>query len=79
MSQALGVSNTLKLGSLGPYATPFASLHSALAKRLKDPRLVQLFARYATYCGSSPYQCPATLMMVAQVEMDGVWQIEGGM
>jgi 1-hydroxycarotenoid 3,4-desaturase len=79
ITQSLGLSGVLKLGSLGPYATPFASLHAALAKRLHDPRLVQLFARYATYCGSSPYQSPATLMMVAQVEREGVWQIEGGM
>jgi 1-hydroxycarotenoid 3,4-desaturase len=79
MAQALGLQGVLKLGSLGPYATPFASLHAALARRLHDPRLVQLFSRYATYCGSSPYLSPATLMMVAQVEMDGVWQIEGGM
>jgi 1-hydroxycarotenoid 3,4-desaturase len=38
-----------------------------------------LFGRYATYCGSSPYLAPATLMLVAHVEQQGVWVIEGGM
>jgi len=38
-----------------------------------------LFGRYATYCGSSPWEAPATLMLVAQVELDGVWSVDGGM
>ena len=44
-----------------------------------DLRLRQLFGRYATYCGSSPYAAPATLMLVAHVEQHGVWLVEGGM
>ena len=58
---------------------PFASLWSTLGGMFADPRLRQLFGRYATYCGSSPYLAPATLMLVAHVEMDGVWLVEGGM
>jgi 1-hydroxycarotenoid 3,4-desaturase len=54
-------------------------LWSALSKRFTDPRLQQLFGRYATYCGASPWQAPATLMLIAQVEMDGVWAVRGGM
>ncbi len=50
-----------------------------LGKYFRDPRLRQLFGRYATYCGSSPFLAPATLMLVAHVEMDGVWRVEGGM
>ena len=42
-----------------------------------DPRLRQLFGRYATYCGSSPFLAPATLMLVAHVEQDGVWLVRG--
>jgi 1-hydroxycarotenoid 3,4-desaturase len=38
-----------------------------------------LFARYATYVGSSPLQAPATLMLIAHVEQSGVWLVEGGM
>jgi len=58
---------------------PFISLWSQLGRYFQDPRLRQLFARYATYCGSSPFSAPATLMLVAHAERRGVWLIEGGM
>ena len=60
-------------------ASPFRSLWSALGQDFPDPRLRQLFARYATYVGSSPFACPATLMLIAHVEQEGVWSVEGGM
>jgi 1-hydroxycarotenoid 3,4-desaturase len=55
------------------------TLWAALGEHFQDPRLRQLFARYATYVGSSPFLAPATLMLVAHVEQDGVWQVRGGM
>jgi 1-hydroxycarotenoid 3,4-desaturase len=58
---------------------PFTTLWNALGDYFPDPRLRQLFGRYATYCGSSPFAAPATLMLVAHVEQEGVWHIEGGM
>ncbi len=58
---------------------PFATLWQSVGRYFKDPRLKQLFGRYATYCGSSPFLAPATLMLVAHVEQAGVWYIEGGM
>ena len=58
---------------------PFTTMWNALGDYFHDPRLRQLFGRYATYCGSSPYLAPATLMLVAHVEQQGVWVIEGGM
>ena len=58
---------------------PFASLWKSLGRHFHDPRLQQLFGRYATYCGASPWAAPATLMLVAQVELDGVWAVQGGM
>ena len=58
---------------------PFTTLWSALGRYFPDLRLRQLFARYATYCGSSPFLSPATLMLVAHVEQDGLWLVEGGM
>lgn len=58
---------------------PFAGLWRALGDYFRDPRLRQLFGRYATYCGSSPFRAPATLMLVAHVESLGVWTVEGGM
>jgi 1-hydroxycarotenoid 3,4-desaturase len=50
-----------------------------MERQFTDPRLRQLFARYATYTGSSPWQAPATLSLITQVEMDGVWAVQGGM
>jgi len=75
MARDLGAGGLGVLGGLGP----FASLWQTLSRHFHDPRLQQLFGRYATYCGSSPFSAPATLMLVAQVEMDGVWAVEGGM
>ncbi len=75
MTRGLGLRGLAALARLGP----FASLWSALGRELRDPRLRQLFARYATYCGASPWHAPATLMLIARVEMDGVWAVEGGM
>ena len=59
--------------------SPFQTMMGALATHFTDPRLRQLFGRYATYCGSSPFLAPATLMLVAHVERDGVWLVQGGM
>ena len=59
--------------------SPFARLWPALQGYFADPRLLQLFGRYATYCGSSPFLAPATLMLVAHVEREGVWLVDGGM
>ena len=58
---------------------PFATLWSALGTFFRDPRLRQLFGRYATYCGASPFTAPATLMLVAHVEQAGVWTVTGGL
>ena len=71
----LGWSGLGLLTQLGPMRT----LWQQLQQEFRDPRLRQLFGRYATYCGSSPWQAPATLMLIAQVEMDGVFGVEGGM
>ncbi|MGF1543792.1 MAG: 1-hydroxycarotenoid 3,4-desaturase CrtD [Parvularculaceae bacterium] len=57
---------------------PYASLWRSLSRRFDDPRLRQMFARYATYCGSSPFKAPATLMLIAHVEQLGVWRVTGG-
>jgi 1-hydroxycarotenoid 3,4-desaturase len=75
MARDLGPSGLGVLAGLGP----FSSLWRSLARHFHDARLQQLFGRYATYCGSSPFSAPATLMLVAQVEMDGVWAVDGGM
>jgi 1-hydroxycarotenoid 3,4-desaturase len=71
----LGPRGLATLAGLGPLAT----LSATLARRFGDPRLRQLFGRYATYCGADPGLAPATLMLVAHVEQDGVWAVQGGM
>ena len=75
MMSALGLQKSKTLLDIGPFST----LWSSLERYFPDPRLHQLFGRYATYCGSSPYLAPATLMLIAEVEMEGVWSIKGGM
>ncbi|WP_298468367.1 1-hydroxycarotenoid 3,4-desaturase CrtD [uncultured Erythrobacter sp.] len=57
---------------------PHQSMWKALGTYFADPRLQQLFGRYSTYCGSSPFLAPATLMLIAHVEAKGVWLIDGG-
>ena len=60
-------------------ARPAPDLWRALGSFFSDERLRQLFARYATYVGSSPLSTPATLMLIAHVELEGVWLVDGGM
>jgi len=59
--------------------SPYTRLWRALGQHFRDQRLRQLFGRYATYSGCSPFQAPATLMLIAHVEQQGVWAVEGGM
>lgn len=58
---------------------PFSVMWKALSEHFRDPRMRQLYGRYTTYCGSSPFEAPATLMLVAHVEQAGVWYVDGGM
>jgi 1-hydroxycarotenoid 3,4-desaturase len=58
---------------------PITPLWKAIGAHFTDPRLRQLFGRYATYSGSSPFLAPATLMLIAHVEASGVWLVKGGM
>ncbi len=45
-----------------------------------DPHLVQLFDRFATYNGSSPYKTPAAFNIIPYVEAKfGGWYVKGGM
>ncbi|KAA6182411.1 phytoene desaturase [Thiohalocapsa marina] len=57
---------------------PYSTLWQDLGRFFTDPRLRQLFGRYATYVGSSPFQAPPTLGIVAHVELAGVWMVDGG-
>ena len=80
-TSALGLTLRMGIGGLGGLfgIHPFARLWDRLGKHFDDPRLRQLFGRYATYSGSSPFEAPATLMLIAAVEASGVWLVDGGM
>jgi phytoene desaturase len=46
---------------------------------VRSPHVRQLLGRFATYVGASPYRAPATLNVIAHVELNqGVWYPEGG-
>ncbi|MCD9187056.1 MAG: phytoene desaturase [Pyrinomonadaceae bacterium] len=50
------------------------------ANYFKSEKLRQLFNRFATYNGSSPYQTPATFALIPYVEFGlGAWYVRGGM
>jgi 1-hydroxycarotenoid 3,4-desaturase len=55
------------------------TMWKAIVAAFGDPRLRALFGRYATYVGSSPFEAPATLNLIAHVEREGVLVVEGGM
>ncbi|MEM9144214.1 MAG: 1-hydroxycarotenoid 3,4-desaturase CrtD [Bacteroidota bacterium] len=56
------------------------SLDSSNRAFFKNPKLVQLFNRYATYNGSSPYRTPGIMTMIPHLEMYfGTYFPKGGM
>ena len=58
---------------------PHRTLAGLLKSNFRDPRLAQLFGRYATYVGGSPYASPAILSLIWHAEAQGVWSVKGGM
>jgi phytoene desaturase len=59
--------------------SPFANLHAANARAFADPRAGQLFDRYATYNGSSPFRTPATMRIIPHGEYAfGGYALKGG-
>ena len=59
---------------------PFTTLRSLGERTLRDPRLVTLLDRYATYQGSDPRKAPAVLATVPYVEqVFGAWHLGGGL
>ncbi|GGX69769.1 hydroxyneurosporene desaturase [Tateyamaria omphalii] len=62
-----------------PAMAPLSTLKGLLKRSFRDPRLRQLFGRYATYVGGSPTHAPAILSLIWQAEANGVWVVKGGM
>jgi phytoene desaturase len=59
---------------------PLRTVDQAVRSFFRSPHLRQLFNRYATYNGSSPYRAPATFNLIPYVELSqGGWHVCGGM
>lgn len=55
------------------------TMQQAIKSHVQSPQLRQLLGRFATYTGASPYLAPATLNVIAHVELaGGVWYPDGG-
>jgi phytoene desaturase len=62
-----------------PAVDPLRTMDAAIRGFVRSPKLRQLLGRFATYVGASPYLAPATLSVIAHVELTGgVWYPEGG-
>ena len=58
----------------------FQTLHQYNSSKFKSPEAVQLFNRFATYNGSSPYKTPAMLSLIPHLEQnEGTFYPKGGM
>ncbi len=56
------------------------SLDRLVRSYFRDPHIVRIFDRYATYNGSSPYRLPALYALIPYVERHfGAWYPRGGM
>ncbi|NTU80920.1 MAG: phytoene desaturase [Chloroflexales bacterium] len=71
---------TPRLVSDGPHIDALRSVDAAVRSFFRSPHLRQLFNRYATYNGSSPYRSPATFTVISYIELtEGGWYVRGGM
>ncbi|MEO7270940.1 MAG: phytoene desaturase family protein [Vicinamibacterales bacterium] len=63
-----------------PLRHAWGNYHAAVEAHFKSPYLRQLFDRYPTYVGSSPYAAPATLAIIPYIEFAyGGWYVTGGL
>ncbi len=60
---------------MAPHQTLAQMLHS----QFSEPKLAQLFARYANCLGRVPQEPPAILGLIWEVQRRGIWHVEGGM
>ncbi len=58
---------------------PLRTMHGAIASFVRSAKMRQFLGRFATYVGASPYRAPATLNVIAHVELSGgVYYPRGG-
>ncbi len=70
------------LGSLRwfPVRNAWGNYAQTVERNITSPYLRQIFHRYPTYVGSSPYRSPATLLVIPYLEFAfGGWYVEGGL
>ncbi len=71
---------TLKALMQLPALDVLGTLNRVNERKFSNPKLIQLFNRYATYNGSSPYMTPGIMSMIPHLEMFyGTFFPEGGM
>lgn len=63
-----------------PLRNAWGNYAKAVAAHFRSPHLQQLYNRYPTYVGSSPYETPATLLLIPYIEyaFNG-WYAKGGL
>ena len=62
-----------------PAVDPLRTMDQAIRGFVHSPYLRQFLGRFATYVGASPYLAPATLNVIAHVELTGgIWYPRGG-
>ncbi len=63
-----------------PFRHAWGNYHATVAAHFRSPVLRQLYDRYPTYVGSSPYRSPATLAVIPYIEFAfGGWHVRGGL
>ncbi|MCU1325252.1 MAG: Zeta-carotene-forming phytoene desaturase, partial [Bryobacterales bacterium] len=63
-----------------PVSRGWGNYADTVAGFFRSPWLRQIYNRYPTYVGSSPYSCPATLLIIPFLERDlGAWYVRGGL
>lgn len=63
-----------------PLRYGWGNYHRTVAAHFRSPYLQQLYDRYPTYVGSSPFAAPATLAVIPYIEYAyGGWYVRGGL
>ena len=68
-----------RTGIRTPRLHPTQTFAAAVASRLHDPRLRQLFGQFSTEHGTPPRLAPAAALLLAHMRLADSWTIEGGM
>jgi phytoene desaturase len=81
-----GLRDMMKANPMSPQSAllamkmdPMTTMHQAIRKHFRDPRLAQIFEHFVQYVGSSPFIAPAILCLIPWVQIGyGCWYTMGG-